>query len=40
MLLSEIAIKLQAGLIGDGQRDITSVNTIADASSNEICFLT
>lgn len=40
MLLSEIAIKLQARLIGDGQRDITGVNTIADAASSEICFLT
>jgi UDP-3-O-[3-hydroxymyristoyl] glucosamine N-acyltransferase len=40
MLLSEIATKLQARLIGDGQRDITGVNTIADASSSEICFLT
>jgi len=40
MRLSEIATKLQARLIGDGQRDITGVNTIADASSSEICFLT
>jgi len=40
MLLSEIATKLQARLIGDGQQDITGVNTIADASSNELCFLT
>ena len=39
MLLSEIATKLQARLIGDGQRDITGVNTIVDASSCEICFL-
>ena len=40
MLLSEIAPKVQARLIGDGQRDITGVNTIVDASSSEICFLT
>ncbi len=40
MLLSDIATKLQARLIGDGQRDITGVNTIADASSSELCFLT
>lgn len=39
MLLSEIAIKLQARLVGDGQRDITGVNSIVDASSSEICFL-
>ena len=40
MLLSDIAKKLQAQLIGDGQRDITGVNTIADASASELCFLT
>ena len=40
MFLSEIATKLQAQLVGDGQREIAGVNTIADASSNEICFLT
>ena len=40
MLLSDIATKLQACLTGDGQQDITGVNTIADASSSEICFLT
>ena len=40
MLLSDIATKLQARLIGDGQRDITGVNTIADASGSELCFLT
>ena len=27
-------------MIGDGQQDITGVNTITDASSGEICFLT
>ena len=40
MLLSDIATKLQARLIGDGQQDITGVNTITDALSGEICFLT
>ena len=40
MLLSEIATKLKARRIGDGQRDITGVNTIADASGSELCFLT
>ncbi|MHC5018348.1 MAG: hypothetical protein ACYTFP_07250 [Planctomycetota bacterium] len=40
MLLSEIATKIQAQLIGDGQQDITGVNAIADASCSEICFLT
>jgi UDP-3-O-[3-hydroxymyristoyl] glucosamine N-acyltransferase len=40
MLLSGIATKLQARLTGDGQRDITGVNTIADASGSELCFLT
>ncbi|MEN8126810.1 MAG: UDP-3-O-(3-hydroxymyristoyl)glucosamine N-acyltransferase [Planctomycetota bacterium] len=40
MLLSDIASKLQAQLIGDGQVDITGVNTIADASATEVCFLT
>jgi len=40
MLLSEIATKLQAQLTGDGQRDITGVNTIADAFGSELCFLT
>ena len=40
MLLSDIATKLQAQLIGDGQQDITGVNTIADASVTEVCFLT
>lgn len=40
MLLSDIATKLQAQLIGDGQREIVGVNTIADASSSELCFLT
>ncbi|RKY13594.1 MAG: UDP-3-O-(3-hydroxymyristoyl)glucosamine N-acyltransferase [Planctomycetota bacterium] len=40
MLLSEIATKLQAQLIGDGQQDITGVNTIADAGGSELCFLT
>lgn len=39
MFLSEIAVTLQAQLIGDGQREITGVNTIADALSSEICFL-
>jgi UDP-3-O-[3-hydroxymyristoyl] glucosamine N-acyltransferase len=39
MLLSEIATKLQANLMGDGQKDITGVNTIQDASVTEICFL-
>ena len=40
MLLSEIAKNLQAQLVGNGQQDITGVNTIADASSNELCFMT
>ncbi len=40
MLLSDIATKLQAQLTGDGQRDITGVNTIADATGDELCFLT
>ena len=40
MLLSDIATKVQAQLIGDGQRDITGVNTIADAADSEVCFLT
>lgn len=40
MLLSDIATILQAQLIGDGQQEITAVNTIQDASATEICFLT
>lgn len=40
MLLSEIAIKLNAQLLGIGQIEVTSVNTIRDASESEICFLT
>jgi UDP-3-O-[3-hydroxymyristoyl] glucosamine N-acyltransferase len=40
MLLSDIATKLQAEVIGDGQRDITGVNTISDACGTELCFLT
>jgi UDP-3-O-[3-hydroxymyristoyl] glucosamine N-acyltransferase len=40
MLLSEIATKLQGQLVGEGQQAIAGVNTIADASSSEICFLT
>ena len=40
MLLSDIATKLQAQLLGDGQQDITGVNTIQDALANEVCFLT
>ncbi len=40
MLLSDIAAKLQARLIGEGQRDITGVNTITDADGSELCFLT
>jgi UDP-3-O-[3-hydroxymyristoyl] glucosamine N-acyltransferase len=40
MLLSEIATKVQADLIGDGQIDITGVNTIQDALAGEICFST
>lgn len=40
MRLSDIAIKLHAELIGDGHVEITGVNTIADASSRELCFLT
>lgn len=39
MVLSEIATTLQANLMGDGQKDITGVNTIQDASATEICFL-
>ena len=39
MLLADIATKLQANLIGDGQKDITGVNTIQDASPSEVCFL-
>jgi len=39
MLVSEIATKLQAKLIGDAQLDVTGVNTIQDASTTEICFL-
>lgn len=40
MLLSEIAANLDAKLLGDGQIEITAVNTIQDASESEICFLT
>ena len=40
MLLSEIAAQLKAQLVGNGQSDITGVNTIQDASAGEICFLT
>jgi len=40
MLLSDIATKLQAQVVGDGQRDVVGVNTIADAKADEICFLT
>ncbi|MDH4202907.1 MAG: UDP-3-O-(3-hydroxymyristoyl)glucosamine N-acyltransferase [Phycisphaerae bacterium] len=39
MLLADVATKLQANLIGDGQKDITGVNTIQDASASEVCFL-
>jgi UDP-3-O-[3-hydroxymyristoyl] glucosamine N-acyltransferase len=40
MYLSEISAKLGARLLGDGDTEITGVNTIQDAGKSELCFLT
>jgi UDP-3-O-[3-hydroxymyristoyl] glucosamine N-acyltransferase len=39
MRLSELATRLSAQLIGDGQPSITGVNTIQDAGPGEMCFV-
>lgn len=39
MLLAELADRLSAQLIGDGQQQITGVNTLRDASAGQLCFL-
>jgi UDP-3-O-[3-hydroxymyristoyl] glucosamine N-acyltransferase len=39
MRLSELATRLSAQLIGDGQTSVTGVNTIQDAGPGELCFV-
>lgn len=39
MLLSELASRLSAELIGDGRPDISGVNTIQDAQAGQMCFV-
>ncbi|MCE5186427.1 MAG: UDP-3-O-(3-hydroxymyristoyl)glucosamine N-acyltransferase [Planctomycetaceae bacterium] len=39
MLISQLAQKLSAELIGDGSRDVTGVQTIQDAGPEQVCFL-
>jgi len=39
MLLAELAERLSAQLIGDGQQQITGINTLRDAEAGQMCFL-
>ena len=39
ILLSELAERINARLIGNGDRPIAGINTIQDAGENEVCFL-
>lgn len=39
MQLSELAARLSAELIGDGGQTITGVNTIRDATEQQLCFM-